>query len=759
MTPNPPGWTFARLSCVVLSAVLVPAAAEAQRVSCNNRSLNDRGVIELGGEPHTVSGSVTSTQGDVYTFQLDSRRHCTFGFCPPAGSSNYDSWLCLFDEAGALVDQNDDSCAVGAEISTTLEPGTYTIAVSGWDVSAGSYTLAFSSAEVSPFTVGGARPVDVRVPATYDPRVPAPLLLLLHGFAASPGYVEPYLKVRPLADERGFIFIQPHGTFNSSRSAFWNATDACCAASQSEREVDDGLYLRSIIDEVRGLLNVDPDRIYVVGHSNGGFMAYRMACEHADVIAGIASLAGATFATPDECQPGMPVQVLEVHGSSDNTVLYRGGNSQVTGRPYPGAVRTVEQWATYNGCALDVERSDLRLDLDSSLPGAETAIDRYTSGCASGSSVELWTINGGGHGPDLVAVGQSTRFAVHVVDWLLAHPKRPSPQAAFSVMPAEGPAPHTVAVDASASVAPEGTSIASYLWDFGDGTSAEGVAAEHTYGEPGRYIITLVALTGDGRVGEATRRASTVRCPGGDIAPWTAGDVGEPAYPGSAAFDPEGGVELCAGGTTGSLSATQNHFFLHQEVSGDFQVTARIGEIPPGRLAEVGVMLRRGPETGAPFAEMLIRQLSSNRRFRFFSRNLPDERARSRAGSELSAPGGWVRIARSGEMVRGYSSLDGETWTLEHEEAIALGDTCLAGVAASADDRNPDDPFRPLRVTITNLEAAPLARPATFLRGDCNGDGRVIGNVLDAVSSSSSTSKAEQRRPVWRPATQTATAR
>jgi polyhydroxybutyrate depolymerase len=708
----------------------LPRAAEAQLLSCNGRSLTDRGTITPSETPQTASGSVSPSSGDVYPFHLDAPRECTFTFCPP-GTSNYDPWLCLMDASGVLLDQNDDFCNLGSQVVRVLNPGDYAIAVSGFSSSAGSYTLAYSCGDPGPYVVGGSRPVAIRVPAGYDPSVPAPLLLLLHGVSQSPDFINPYLRFAPVADERGLLLALPRGTYDRMGRAVWNATDACCAGA-SDREIDDSGYLRGVIAEIQGLLNVDPDRIYFVGHSNGGFMSYRMACDHADLVAAIASLAGATFADPAACQPEVPVHVLQVHGTADTVIPYGGGIGVLTGRPYPGAVATVEQWARTNGCDLVVESAP-NLDLDGVLPGAETTVAQYTSGCSGGGSAELWTIANGEHSPSFRAVGESTSFAVHVVDWLLAHTKRPGPRVDFSILPALGPAPHTVQVDASASTPPEGTSIASYHWDFGDGATEVEVTAEHTYAEPGRYFIGLSVVTADGRAGSKVS-VTTATCPGGDLAPWTAADIGEPAYPGSARFEPDGALELCVGGLTAEIGA-ESLLFVHQEASGDFQIIAQVAELPPGRIGEVGVLLRGGLDADAPFAGLAIRPRAGfgGPSARFFVRDLPGASVRLVAEASLDVPGGWVQLARSGDVIQSLISADGKAWTPIAEETVALGERCLAGVAASADDSRPGEPYQPLRVRVTDLEATPVEPRRAFVRGDCNDDGDVSGSVSDAV--------------------------
>src|SRR5439155_20820686 len=114
----------------------------------------------------------------------------------------------------------------------------------------------------------------------------------------------------------------PDGTVDGNNNHFWNATDGCCDFGKTG--VDDSSYLAGLIDEIASKYKVDPKRVYFMGHSNGGFMSYRMACDHADRVAAIVSLAGATFADDSKCKPTAPVAVVEVHGNADPTVPYDG---------------------------------------------------------------------------------------------------------------------------------------------------------------------------------------------------------------------------------------------------------------------------------------------------------------------------------------------------------------------------------------------------------------------------------------------------
>ena len=257
------------------------------------------------------------------------------------------------------------------------------------------------------------RPYDVFVPTGYDAAAPTPLVLLLHAYTVNGEIQEANFQLEPLAESRGFLYVHPDGTVDADGQQYWNATDACCAFGGDSP--DDAAYLMAIIEQVSAEYNVDPKAIFLAGHSNGGFMSYRMACQHADTIAGIASLAGATFADTADCAPTEPVSVLQVHGTSDETIKYDGGS--IAGIDYPSARQTVESWATYNGCDTTPTITADALDLDSSIDGAESDAEAFGR-CEQGSEVELWTIDGGSHTP-----GLTPDFSAGVVDFLLAHPK------------------------------------------------------------------------------------------------------------------------------------------------------------------------------------------------------------------------------------------------------------------------------------------------------------------------------------------------
>ncbi len=256
---------------------------------------------------------------------------------------------------------------------------------------------------------GDERPAEVDIPTDYDPTVAHPLVIVLHGFGADGRVETGYMQLFDFVDEKQFVLVFPDGTLNDQGERFWNATPACCDPSES---VDDVGYLSGLIAEAEQTYNIDPKRVYLIGHSNGGFMSFRMACEASELITAIVSLAGSTFDDAADCAPAtIPVSVLAVHGTQDATIPY-------DGRPdiYPGALETTERFATAGGCDIGSPTDEGAVDLVPGIDGAETDKLAYATGCDAGIDAALWTINDGVHIPFF-----STAFADMTTDWLFGH--------------------------------------------------------------------------------------------------------------------------------------------------------------------------------------------------------------------------------------------------------------------------------------------------------------------------------------------------
>lgn len=244
-------------------------------------------------------------------------------------------------------------------------------------------------------TEGFKRPAaKVYLPLQFASQESWPLVVLLHGFSGTADSEDQYLTMRFRVSDRGFILLTPDGTVTPKGThgtdgkdlggnPFWNATDFCCDFAHTG--VDDAGYLRKLIETVKVKYNVDPNRIYIFGHSNGGFMANRLACEMGGEIAGIASLAGGTYADASRCRDPKPVPYLQIHATDDLAISYDGGLPL-----YAGGKATIAQWIVKNGCT-PKSRETLNKDFVFLIPGNDTTMEAWGE-CASGRPVALWTI-------------------------------------------------------------------------------------------------------------------------------------------------------------------------------------------------------------------------------------------------------------------------------------------------------------------------------------------------------------------------------
>jgi polyhydroxybutyrate depolymerase len=260
----------------------------------------------------------------------------------------------------------------------------------------------------------GNRPFTLHVPPSYDPGKAAALVILLHAYSQTGAGQEAYFNLTPQSDKYGFLYAYPDGLVDRVHNHFWNATDACCDAYGST--VDDSTYLSDLIKLLEREYTVDTRRVYLIGHSNGAFMTFRMACDHADQIAAIAALNGAMWQDVSRCRPATAVSVLDIRSSADQTILYDGGRRD--NNVYPSAATTDKDWLGFDHCSATPTPAP-GLDLDRDLRGAETVVSRY-GGCADGSTVETWTIIGGSHNPSF-----GPNWAPDVIVWLLSQIKPP----------------------------------------------------------------------------------------------------------------------------------------------------------------------------------------------------------------------------------------------------------------------------------------------------------------------------------------------
>ena len=220
------------------------------------------------------------------------------------------------------------------------------------------------------------------VPDIYDDNSPAPLVFCFHGYGSSASANLSYTGFRPVADTAGFILITPQGTTDAFGTPHWNV-------GWGTSSVDDVSFVEDMIDYVNDNYNLNNDRIYSTGMSNGGFMSYLLACQLSDKIAAIASVTGSMSpSTFGACLPNHPTPVLQIHGTNDPTIPYEGNFVA------EGIDNVLSYWANYNGCNTTPSQTPMP-DIN---VGDGSTVDHFVySGGTNGTTVELFKVYNGEH--------------------------------------------------------------------------------------------------------------------------------------------------------------------------------------------------------------------------------------------------------------------------------------------------------------------------------------------------------------------------
>lgn len=225
------------------------------------------------------------------------------------------------------------------------------------------------------------RPYDLVLPDDYDPEVPVPLVVAVHGGGGNSqaairttcpdGNVDNEECLHNLANREGFAVAYPNGTPARLAGGIrtWNAGgdgDAwrCTSGRACEEGVDDIAYMSDLLDDIEARVNVNTDRVYFTGLSNGAAMSYAAACEISDRITAIVPVGGAMqWTTTNDCRPARPVPVMHIHGTDDPAWQYEGGPSEAVDNQgdaeHVSVERTLAEWEQINGCGSEVRHEEL----------------------------------------------------------------------------------------------------------------------------------------------------------------------------------------------------------------------------------------------------------------------------------------------------------------------------------------------------------------------------------------------------------------
>ncbi len=261
---------------------------------------------------------------------------------------------------------------------------------------------------------GVARRYAIYLPAERGD-TPLPLVFELHGggvyiedLTGASGYKTPYKLWMPLADKEKFLVVYPEGLNGAYGKPTWNDCRANCRVSST---ADDVHFISTLIEVLSRTYQVDSNRVYVCGTSNGGLMALRLAVELSDRIAAVAAVAAAMPDSSECGSPREPISVLFMNGTDDNHLPYQGGTVGNPPNPDHGTVSSTEAsvkfWVAFNQTDT-IPRVKHSPDLD---PDDGSTVTRFTySNGREGTEVVLYRIAGGGHSAPSIKERYSALF-------------------------------------------------------------------------------------------------------------------------------------------------------------------------------------------------------------------------------------------------------------------------------------------------------------------------------------------------------------
>ena len=247
-----------------------------------------------------------------------------------------------------------------------------------------------------------ARTYTFYVPTSYDESQATPVVIVLHGRFGTGAGTASHIQINLIAEKEGFIGVYPDGLDNKNtgapRDTGWNYLRDVPYFPGGDTH-DDVQFIADLIDDLSQDLNIDRNRIYVTGLSNGGFMVQRLACEAPELYAGFASVAGAGFGGMDTiCDKETPLNMLIMHGTHDNNIKWDGNTTTMqNGEDFYltwSIPTTVEFWGSKLKCFGDAVRDDITTPESNS----ETGLIIFTAGaCLGDAELTLYAVINGGH--------------------------------------------------------------------------------------------------------------------------------------------------------------------------------------------------------------------------------------------------------------------------------------------------------------------------------------------------------------------------
>ena len=224
----------------------------------------------------------------------------------------------------------------------------------------------------------------------------SPLVFMLHGLGSTHTIIMNYSQMNQVADKHGFVVCYPQGIRGAENTRhtkkgtpFWNVG----YETHKNETVDDVSFIKSLAIYLQQEYNLDPEKTFCAGMSNGGDMSYLLGCEAPDIFKAIAPITGCMMGwIYESCNKNDPIPVFQVHGTADKTTYYDGDvDNRDKWGAYMGVETTINFWVDRNECKEvnidtlpDIDRND----------GSIVITEKYTGGR---NNNEVWfykVING-----------------------------------------------------------------------------------------------------------------------------------------------------------------------------------------------------------------------------------------------------------------------------------------------------------------------------------------------------------------------------
>ena len=213
-----------------------------------------------------------------------------------------------------------------------------------------------------------------------------PVVIVLHGSGADGETVRHQSAFDSVSEANGWLIAYPNAvTGPLGLGADWNAGTCCGAAARAS--VNDVQFILAIIDDLSSRFPLNRRRVYVAGFSDGGRMAYHIACDAASSIAAVSVVSGSL--RDIDCSPTKPVPLIGFHGTDDDEVSFTEHTPTSLHPPgvpvSPAMPPSIQLWAGANGCSGLKEQKE-----------AKDVTRFFFSTCKA--PVEFYSVAGGGHG-------------------------------------------------------------------------------------------------------------------------------------------------------------------------------------------------------------------------------------------------------------------------------------------------------------------------------------------------------------------------